>query len=65
MIWNGYLAVNSEKTIFKKTKSSNYIIHGLLVDDMMHISSCDKLREEFMSKYSKDFDNKLISQEEA
>jgi hypothetical protein len=26
------------------------------VDDMKHISSCDKLREEFMSNYSKDFD---------
>jgi hypothetical protein len=55
MIRNGYLAVNSEKTIFKKTKGSNYIIHGLFVDDMMHISSCDELREEFMSKYSKEF----------
>ncbi len=31
---NGYLAVNSEKTIFEKTKGSEYIIHGLLVDDI-------------------------------
>jgi hypothetical protein len=56
MINNGYLAVNSEKTIFKKTKGSEYIIHGLFVDDMMHISSCDELKKEFMDKYSKDFE---------
>jgi hypothetical protein len=58
MIRNGYLAVNSEKTIFKKTKGSDYIIHGLFVDDMMHISSCDKLRAEFrvMKKYATDFE---------
>jgi hypothetical protein len=42
MINNGYLAVDSEKTIFKKTTGSDYIIHGLFVDDMMHISSCDE-----------------------
>jgi hypothetical protein len=56
MINNGYLAVNSEKAIFKKTKGSEYIIHGLFVDDMMHISSCDELKKEFMDKYSKDFE---------
>jgi hypothetical protein len=56
MINNGYPAVNSEKTIFKKTKGSDYIIHGLFVDDMMHISSCDELKKEFMDKYSKDFE---------
>ncbi len=39
---DGYLAVNSEKTIFKKTKGSDHIIHGLFVDDMMlspHVTS--------------------------
>ncbi len=59
MINNGYLAVNSEKTIFKKTKGSDYVIHGLLIYDMMHISiisSCDELKKEFMNKYSRDFD---------
>ncbi len=45
-----------KKTIFKKTKGSEYIIHGLFVDDMMHISSCDKLKKEYMDKYSKDFE---------
>jgi hypothetical protein len=58
MIKNGYFAGNSEKTIFKKGKGPDYIIHGLFVDDMMHISSCDhcdELKKEFMDKYSKDF----------
>jgi hypothetical protein len=55
MIKNGFFAGNSEKTIFKKGKGSDYIIHGLFVDDMMHISSCDELKKEFMDKYSKDF----------
>jgi hypothetical protein len=36
VIMNNYLPVNSEKKIFKKT--NDYIIHGLFVDDMMHIS---------------------------
>jgi hypothetical protein len=34
---NGYAAVNSEKTIFMKRSGSEYIVHGLFVDDMMHI----------------------------
>jgi hypothetical protein len=34
---NGYEAINSEKTIFMKRKGAKYIIHGLFVDDMMHI----------------------------
>ncbi len=29
---------------------------ALSVDDMMHISSCDELKKEFMDKYSKDFE---------
>ena len=31
---NGYRAVNSEKTIFKKTKGSDYIIHNQFVDKL-------------------------------
>jgi hypothetical protein len=53
VIRNNYLPVNSEKTIFKKT--NDYIIHGPFVDDVMHISSCDELREEFTQKYSKNY----------
>ena len=57
MIVNGYSAVNSDKTIFKETnlKGTNFIIHGLFVDDMMHISSSDELKKEFMEKHLKDF----------
>jgi hypothetical protein len=53
---NGYPAINSEKTIFMKRKGSDFIIHGLFVDDMMHVPTCDELKNEFMSKYKKDFD---------
>ncbi len=34
-------ALNSKMTIFIKYKVAEYIIHGLFVDDMMHIYSCD------------------------
>ncbi len=40
---NGYWAVNSKKTIFMKCKGDEYIIHGLFVDDMMHIYSCNAM----------------------
>ena len=56
---NGYAAVipvNSEKTIFMKRSGSDYIIHGLFVDDMMHIYACDAIKDEFMQLYSKDFE---------
>jgi hypothetical protein len=49
---NGYPAVISEKTIFMKRVNDDFIIHGLFVDDMMHIPTNDALREEFMDKYS-------------
>jgi hypothetical protein len=52
---NGYPAVNSEKTIFMRRVGNDFIRHGLFVDDMMHISTSTKLKEEFMTKYSKDF----------
>ena len=53
---NGYPAINSEKTIFMKRKGSDFIIPGLFVDDMMHVPTCDELKDEFMEKYKKDFD---------
>jgi hypothetical protein len=34
---NGYPAVNSEKTIFMTRVDNDFILHGLFVDDMMHI----------------------------
>ncbi len=56
-IANGYFAVNSEKTIVMKREGKHFIIrvHGLFVDDMMHIATTNKLKNEFMQKYSRDF----------
>ena len=53
---NGYQVVNSEKTIFMKRQGSDFIMHGLFVDDMMHVPTCDKLRDEFLTLYQKDFE---------
>ena len=52
---NGYPAVNNEKTIFMKHQGDDFIIHGLFVDDMMHVPTCDALKQEFMENYTKDF----------
>ncbi len=32
-----------------------YTIHGLFVDDMMHIYSRDAMKDEFLALYKKDF----------
>ena len=53
---NGYPAVNSEKTIFMKREGTDFIMHGLFVDDMMHVPTCDRLRDEFLRLYQKDFE---------
>ena len=53
---NGYEAMSSEKTIVMKHKGSQYIIHGLFVDDMMHIYSSDAMKDEFLALYTKDFE---------
>ena len=53
---NGYPAVNSEKTIFMKREGSDVIIHGLFVYDMRHVPTCDRLRDEFLKLYQKDFE---------
>ncbi len=42
-------------TIFMKLEGKHFIIHGLFVDDMMHIASNNKLKNEFMEKYLRDF----------
>jgi hypothetical protein len=41
---------------FMKRSRSEYIIHGLFVDDMMPIYCCDAIKDEFMQLYSKDFE---------
>lgn len=48
---NGYQAVNSEKTIFMKRKGSDFILHGLFVDDMMHVTTSEALIE-FLERYA-------------
>ena len=53
---HGYLAVNSEKTMFMKRKGKEWIVHGLFVDDMAHASTCPKLKKRFIHEYKKDFD---------
>jgi hypothetical protein len=53
---NGYQAMNSEKTIFMKHKGAEYIIHGLFVDDMIHIYSCDAMKDGFIALYKKAFE---------
>ncbi len=52
---NGYPVVNSQKTIFMKRQGDDFIIHCLFVDDVMHIPTCGALKQEFMEKYTKDF----------
>ncbi len=52
---NSYPEVNSDKTIFVKCQGDYFIIHSLFVDDMMHVPTCDALKQEFMAKYTKDF----------
>ena len=41
-----------------KYKGAEYIMHGLFVDDMMHIYSCDAMKNEFLAIYQKDFEIK-------
>ncbi len=53
---NGYPTVNNEKTIFMKRAGNDFIIHGLFVEDMMHVPTSQSLMDEFIAKYSKDFD---------
>ena len=53
---NHYPAVNGEKTIFMKRQGSDFILHCLFVDCMMHVPTCDKLRDEFLQLYQKDFE---------
>ena len=47
--------VNNEKTIFMKCQGDDFIIHCLFVDNMMHVPTCDELQQEFMEKYTMDF----------
>ena len=57
MIENDYLPVNEEKTIFRKQEGSDYIIHGLYVDDIKSVPSCPRLMKEFDEKYALEFES--------
>ncbi len=50
------MAINNEKTVFMKCKGALYINHGLSVDNMMHIYSCNAMKDEFLALYTKDFE---------
>jgi hypothetical protein len=39
-----------------KHEGADFIIHRLFVDDMMHVPTCYKLRDEFLELYKKDFE---------
>ena len=52
---HGYAAVNSEKTIFMKHENGDWIMHGLFVDDMVHASTSEKLKQDFIAEYKGDF----------
>ncbi len=52
---HGYPAVNSEKNIFMKHEETDFITHGMFVDDMMHAPTCDKLCDEFLKLYKNFF----------
>ena len=50
-----YLAVNNEKTMFMKWQGTDWIMHCVFVDDMMHTSTSTKMLQEFFALYAKDF----------
>jgi hypothetical protein len=50
-----YQLVNSEKMIYMKRQGTDFIFHGLFVDDMMHVSTSEALLAEFMAKTTTDF----------
>jgi hypothetical protein len=55
---HGYAAVNSEKPIFMKHENGDWIMHGLFVDsdDMVHDSTSEKLKLDFIAEYIGDFE---------
>ncbi len=51
-----YEAVNSEKTIFMKHENGEWIMHGLFVDDMVHASTSEKFKLDFIAEYKGGFE---------
>jgi hypothetical protein len=56
---HGYEAENSEKTIFMKHENEDWIMHCLFVDDMIHASTSEKRKLEFIAEYQGDFRNHM------
>ena len=53
---NDYRAVNNDKTIFMKRDGKELIMHGIFVNDMKHVPTAKYLVEEFLEKYSRNFE---------
>ena len=53
---NEYHAVNSEKTLFMNRDGKDFIVHEIFVDDMKHVPTAQYLLDEFLEKYSWDFE---------
>jgi hypothetical protein len=51
-----FMPVNNEKTMFMKWEGSNFIMHGLVVEEMALASTSQKMIKKFMKEYSKDFE---------
>ena len=47
--------MDNEKSMFKKWKGDDFIMHGLCVDDMAHVLTSQKLKEEIMEFNTKNF----------
>jgi hypothetical protein len=56
MIEKEYPAANSEQTIFIKWDGADFIIHGLVVDDMQSESTSQNLMGEFLAAHGRDFE---------
>ena len=50
-----YHAVNNEKTMFMKWQGTDWIMHCVFVDDIMHKSTSMKMLKGFLKLYAKDF----------
>ncbi len=55
------MCVNTEFNMYTQVtqiqcQGSDLMMHGLFVDDMMHVPTSDNLRDEFLAPYQKDFE---------
>jgi hypothetical protein len=60
---HGCVAVNSEKTIFMKHENGDWIMHGLFVDDMVHASTSEKLKLDFIAEYKLEGDFEITCED--